>query len=73
MPYHLTEQYRQKIDECIAMAKGSTSNKVRAHHYKTPQRTSRSSIASSCEDAYALNLGTSMCGPIGKSSRHTKA
>jgi hypothetical protein len=37
MPYHLsrTEQYRQKIDECIAMAKASTSNKVRAHHYKT--------------------------------------
>jgi hypothetical protein len=37
MPYHLsrTEQYRQEIDECIAMAKASTSNKVRAHHYKT--------------------------------------
>jgi hypothetical protein len=37
MPYHFsrTEQYRQKIDECIAMAKASTSNKVRAHYYKT--------------------------------------
>jgi hypothetical protein len=28
-----TEQYRLKIDECIKMAKGSTSNKLRAHHY----------------------------------------
>jgi hypothetical protein len=27
------EQYGQRIDECLAMAKASTSNKVRADHY----------------------------------------
>ena len=28
-----TEQYRLKIDECVTMAKASTSNKLRAQHY----------------------------------------
>ena len=27
------EQYGQRIDECLAMAKASTSNKARADHY----------------------------------------
>ena len=39
MPYHLSraEQYRQKIDECIAMAKASTSNKVEPTITKLPR------------------------------------
>ena len=27
------EQYRQRIQECVATAKASASNKVRAEHY----------------------------------------
>jgi hypothetical protein len=36
-----TEQYRLKIDECVTMAKASTSNKVRAHHYAQAEYFSR--------------------------------
>jgi hypothetical protein len=32
------EGYRQKIDECLAMAKTATSNKIRAYHYAMAER-----------------------------------
>ena len=31
------EQYRLKIEECVAMAKASASNKARANHYAQAQ------------------------------------
>ena len=35
MPGHLssTEQYHRRAEQCVAMAKAATSNKMRAHHY----------------------------------------
>jgi hypothetical protein len=27
--------YRQQVNQCVAMAKAATSNKMRAHHYAT--------------------------------------
>jgi hypothetical protein len=37
MSNHLNtaEQYRQWVEQCVAMAKAATSNKMRAHHYAT--------------------------------------
>ena len=29
------EHYRQLAEQCVAMAKAATSNKMRAHHYAT--------------------------------------
>jgi hypothetical protein len=33
-----TESYLRQAEECIALAKVATSNKVRAHHYATADR-----------------------------------
>ena len=35
MPSRLSsaEQYRRRAEQCVAIAKASTSNKMRAHHY----------------------------------------
>jgi hypothetical protein len=35
MPGHLssTGQYHRRAEQCVAMAKAATSNKMRAHHY----------------------------------------
>jgi hypothetical protein len=32
------EQYRRKSEECVALAKGATSNKLRAQHYAAAER-----------------------------------
>jgi hypothetical protein len=39
MKHHssVQEEMRWKIDECVAMAKASTSNKLRAYHFATAQ------------------------------------
>lgn len=34
-PLSTAERYRQQADECVAMAKAATSNKMRAHYYAT--------------------------------------
>jgi hypothetical protein len=37
MSNHLStaQHYRQLAEQCVAMAKAATSNKMRAHHYAT--------------------------------------
>jgi hypothetical protein len=37
-PVSKTESYLRQAEECIALAKVATSNKVRAHHYATADR-----------------------------------
>jgi hypothetical protein len=36
-PTSVPEELRRKIDECVAMAKASTSNKLRAYHFATAE------------------------------------
>ena len=33
--FRTAERYRQQADECVAMAKAATSNRMRAHYYAT--------------------------------------
>ena len=37
MANHLStaEHHRQRAEQCVAMAKAATNNKIRAHHYAT--------------------------------------
>jgi type II secretory pathway component HofQ len=37
-PVSKMESYLRQAEECIALAKVATSNKVRAHHYATADR-----------------------------------
>jgi hypothetical protein len=37
-PSNKAEHYLRQAEECIALAKVATSNKVRAHHYATADR-----------------------------------
>jgi type II secretory pathway component HofQ len=37
-PVSKAERYLRQAEECIALAKAATSNKIRAHHYATADR-----------------------------------
>jgi hypothetical protein len=37
-PVSKAESYLRKAEECVALAKEATSNKLRAHHYATADR-----------------------------------
>jgi hypothetical protein len=37
-PLTKAERYLRRAEECIALAKAATSNKVRAHHYAIAER-----------------------------------
>jgi hypothetical protein len=37
-PLTKAERYLRRAEECMALAKAATSNKVRAHHYAIAER-----------------------------------
>jgi hypothetical protein len=64
-PVSKAERYLHQAEECIALAKEATSNKMRAHHYATADRYLRLAEAEPTVTNPDARVGKGVAGHLG--------